>query len=200
MEKINNPRGPRHDDEENHTERIGHQFRIDNNSRMGERQAQQDNGASLVDFPVLYAGNVVTRDYSSLTFLHEAAIKGINKPTQIYHLGDFDPSGVDAARKIAEELFRMAPYVEINFESIAVTPTPIRDRSLPSCPTKKTDSRAAKFGDYESVELDAIPPGQLRWLVEQALERHIPAHEFGVLKAAEDSERQAIAAFVGRAA
>ena len=34
-----------------------------------------------------------------MTFIYEAAeqIKDIGKQTYIYHLGDFDPSGVDAA-------------------------------------------------------------------------------------------------------
>ena len=41
-----------------------------------------------------------------MTFIYEAAeqIKDIGKQTYIYHLGDFDPSGVDAAYKIRDEL------------------------------------------------------------------------------------------------
>ena len=43
---------------------------------------------------------MVTRGYPSLTFLAAAAdqIRAMKRPTFIYHLGDFDPSGQDAAR------------------------------------------------------------------------------------------------------
>jgi hypothetical protein len=43
---------------------------------------------------------MVARGYSSISFLHSAAkmIEAIDKPAHIYHFGDLDPSGVDAAR------------------------------------------------------------------------------------------------------
>jgi len=50
-----------------------------------------------------------------------------------------------------------------------------------------------------SVELDAIPPDALRGLVRAAIERHLPAEQFKILKAAEERERAIIAAFVGDA-
>ena len=78
-------------------------------------------------------------------------------PAYIYHLGDFDPSGLNAAREIEKTLREMAPEAEIHFERLAVTPEQIGIWSLPTRPTKTTDSRAKGFGDI-SVELDAIPP------------------------------------------
>jgi hypothetical protein len=51
---------------------------------------------------------MVARGYSSLSFLHGAA-EAINKlvlPAYIYHLADFDPSGVNAGKKIEETLQR----------------------------------------------------------------------------------------------
>ena len=41
---------------------------------------------------------MVARGYSSISFLHSAAmaIKAIGKPAYIFHFGDLDPSGVDA--------------------------------------------------------------------------------------------------------
>src|SRR5262249_50961498 len=43
---------------------------------------------------------MVARGYASLSFLHSAAmaISAKDKPAYIYHFGDYDPSGVDAAR------------------------------------------------------------------------------------------------------
>ena len=40
---------------------------------------------------------MVARGYASLSFLHSAAeyINSLEVPAYIYHLGDFDPSGVE---------------------------------------------------------------------------------------------------------
>ena len=67
---------------------------------------------------------MVARGYASLSFLHEAAeyIASLDVPAYIYHLGDFDPSGQDAARAIEQTLHGMAPEAEIHFERLAVTP------------------------------------------------------------------------------
>jgi hypothetical protein len=92
-------------------------------------------------------------------------------------------------------LRELAPTAEIHFERIAVTLEQITAWSLPSRPTKQSDSRAKYFGDI-SVELDAINPNSLRDLAEKAIERHLPPHEYRVLMAIEESERLTINAFV----
>ena len=147
---------------------------------------------SKYDVPLM-----VARGYASLSFLSEAAeyIEAEKRPVFIYHLGDFDPSGVNAGEKIELTLRELAPTAEIYFERIAVTREQIAAWSLPARPTKQSDSRAKGFGAL-SVELDAIAPNQLRTLVEKAIERHLPPHEYRLLMAAEESERQAVAAFV----
>jgi hypothetical protein len=141
---------------------------------------------------------MVARGYASLSFLHSAAeyINNLGVPVYIYHLGDHDPSGVNAAEKIEETLHDLAPDAEIYFERIAVLPFQIRALDLPTRPTKKTDTRAKSFvGD--SVELDAIAPDRLRQLVRCAIERHLPPDQFAVLKAAEESERELLDGLVG---
>jgi len=85
---------------------------------------------------------------------------------------------------------------EIYFERLAVTTEQIEDWALPTRPTKASDTRSRGFGAI-SVELDAIPPDHLRAIVRAAIEQHLPPKQFKVLKAAEESERRAIAAFVG---
>jgi hypothetical protein len=148
---------------------------------------------SLFDVPLM-----VARGYASLSFLHEAAeyIAGLDVPAYIYHLGDYDPSGQDAARAIEESLREMAPDAEIHFERLAVTPAQIARWRLPTRPTKVTDSRAKGFGSL-SVELDAIPPGRLRALVQVAIERHLPPDQLEVLRVAEKSEQGLINGLVG---
>jgi hypothetical protein len=126
-----------------------------------------------------------------LSFLHSAAeaISDLDVPAYIYHLGDFDPSGVNAGEKIEETLRELAPDAEIHFARLAVTPEQIKSWRLPTRPTKQSDSRSKGFGDI-SVELDAIEPAQLRGLVRDAIERHLPPDEFKILKVAEESERE----------
>jgi len=141
---------------------------------------------------------MVARGYASLSFLHSAAecINDLEVPAYIYHFGDFDPSGVNAAEKIEETLRDMAPSAEIYFQRVAVTPEQIDAWDLPTRPTKATDSRSKNFGDI-SVELDAIEPGTLRNLVEKVIQRHLPPRQFAILRAAEESERELIAGLVG---
>jgi hypothetical protein len=152
---------------------------------------------SLYDVPLM-----VARGYASLSFLYSAAefISELNVPANIYHLGDFDPSGVNAGEKIEQTLREMAPDAEIIFERLAVTRRQITNWSLPSRPTKKSDTRAKRFGSDLSVELDAIDPNRLRSIVQAAIERHLPARQFEILKAAEESERKIIARLVRRVA
>jgi hypothetical protein len=147
---------------------------------------------SMYDVPLM-----VARGYASLSFVHSAAnnIGALDVPTFIYHFGDFDPSGINAGEKIEQTLREMAPEAEIYFERVAVTLEQIRDWDLPTRPTKHSDTRSKSFGDI-SVELDAIAPEQLRDLVRDVIERHLPSEQFQILKAAEASERDLIATLV----
>jgi len=135
---------------------------------------------------------MVARGYASLSFLHSAAmaIEAKDKPAYIYHFGDYDPSGVDAARDIEAKLRRYAPGAEIHFERPAVTREQIEQWNLPTRPTKQTDTRAKKFGSATSVELDAIPARRLRDLVRECIERHVDREKLALLRVAEQSERE----------
>jgi hypothetical protein len=134
---------------------------------------------------------MVARGYSSVSFLHSAAmaIAARDKPAHIYHFGDLDPSGVDAARDIEAKLRRYAPDAEIHFQRPAVTRAQVEEWNLPTRPTKQTDTRAKGFGNATSVELDAIPADKLRHLVRGCIERHVDQHQLKILRAAEESER-----------
>jgi hypothetical protein len=139
----------------------------------------------------------VARGYSSITFLNDMAeeIADAELPTYVYHLGDYDPSGLDAARKVDKELRELSSHADIHFERLAVTQAQIRDWRLPSRPTKKSDPRAASFkGD--SVELDAIAPNVLRRLLSSAIGRHMPPEELKRLQRIEAEERARIAEMV----
>lgn len=147
---------------------------------------------SKYDVPLM-----VARGYASLSFLSAAAehINDLDCPIFIYHLGDFDPSGVNAGEKIEQTLRELAPAANITFERIGVTEWQIEEFKLPTRPTKTSDTRSKGFGDI-SVELDAIDPGTLRAIVEAAITDHLPSDQFNVLKAAEESEREIIGRLV----
>ncbi len=141
---------------------------------------------------------MVARGYASETFLRAAGdyMGAVEKPCFVYHFGDFDPSGQDAARAVEKGLRQHAPGAEIRFERVAVTQPQIDEWNLPTRPTKQTDSRAKKFGPV-SVELDAINPNKLRELIEEVIVRHLPHDQYKTLIEAEKSERKLFQGLAG---
>ena len=138
---------------------------------------------------------MVARGYSSLSFLHRTSENGnaLGLPTYIYHFGDHDPSGVNAAEKI-EEWRQAMTDATMHFERVAVTQKQIEDWNLPSRPNKQTDTRTRgfeeRFGTQESVELDAIDPERLRGLVKEVIERHMPPARYEELMGMEKRDKQ----------
>ena len=137
---------------------------------------------------------MVTRGYSSETFAYESAsdMKATGKDCFVYYVGDLDPSGWSASNDLQSKLEDFTDH-EVDFQRIAVTPEQVDNWQLPSRPSKKTDTRhkafEREFGmGMPSVELDAIPPDQLRHLVRAAIESHIPS---GHLEAIDIEEREA---------
>lgn len=133
----------------------------------------------------------VTRGYPSLSYLHEAAesLKAIDKPIYIYHFGDYDASGQDAARSIHEGLRGFG--AEFKFIQAAVTPKQILSLNLPTRPAKKSDPRSKKHGSL-AVELDAIPPATLRTMVNDVIEQHIDYSALEMTQLIEQQERDTI--------
>ncbi len=139
------------------------------------------------DVPLLIA-----RGYASESFLWQAAqqIKAIGKRSLIYQLGDHDPSGVDAWRHTRERLLGFVDgEVSVYCERLAVTPEQIEELSLPTRPTKTTDSRSGGFAG-ESVEVDAIPSPTLRAIVRDVIDEHVDHDRLDILRIAEHSERR----------
>jgi hypothetical protein len=133
---------------------------------------------------------MVARGYASLSFLYEAAeyISRLIVPAFIYHLGDSDTYGIEAGAKIEQTLRELAPDAEIHFKRLAVTNEQIKRLKLPTRKDRKGKT---------SVELDALTPGMLRYLVREAIEQHLPRAQFEILKIAEESERELIGGLVG---
>jgi hypothetical protein len=150
------------------------------------------------------------RGYSSITVLHDIAqrIADDGRPAFIYQLGDRDPSGEDAARVAERDICRWADDAEITFERIAITDEQVAEMdldrlSLAGRPTKLSDTRVRSFfarhGDGAmSIELDAIPPDELRSIVREAIERHITIAEIAALAADAEAQADAIRHQLGR--
>lgn len=136
---------------------------------------------------------MVSRGYSSLSYLHGAAmqIDYINKPTFIYYFGDYDPSGRDIPRDIETKLRTFAPDAEIHFEIVGITPEQIAKLNLQTRPTKTTDTRCKNF-EGESVEVDAIPPMILRSMVREVIEKQIDEHQLYQSKLIERQEQEIV--------
>jgi hypothetical protein len=147
----------------------------------------------------------VTRGFASITYLQEAAedIEMDERPTYVYVLTDFDPSGVSIVEKVEEELTERAPFSDITVERLAVDREQIERWNLPTRPTKSTDTRASKFRRIhgtDSVELDAIPPDQLRQLVKNAIDSHMEPWRLKQFQMVEREERETLRSMFGGAA
>jgi hypothetical protein len=147
----------------------------------------------------------VGRGFQSTTRVHEIAehFDSIKKPIHIFYLGDWDPSGHeienDLRRRVEKQLQRKRSAREgICVKRLAIYADDIDRFHLPPLRVKTSDSRAAKFrarfGD-ECVELDALPPSELRRRIQQAVMRHVDKPSWDRAKRVEAAEKQSIVAF-----
>jgi hypothetical protein len=136
---------------------------------------------------------MVTRGYPSISYLYDAAetIAACDKPAYLYYFGDYDPSGIDIPRNVETRLREFAPDATIHFERVAVTAEQITAWRLPTRPTKRSDSRSARFSG-ESVEVDAIPPDRLRALASDCITQHIDESRLAATRYVEAEERRAL--------
>lgn len=136
---------------------------------------------------------MVCRGFTSETFAYEAVESWAQsgKPTYVYHLGDFDRSGQDAAADLERKLMGFAAVrgVECHFTKLALTADMVRTFGLPTRPPKRETAADRRWPYDFACELDAIPPAMLREIVREVLSAHLPDEELAVLLAAEESER-----------
>ena len=139
----------------------------------------------------------VARGFASLSSLYSAAntfreaIKA-GKEVRVFHFGDFDPSGVAAGESMIRA-FRDDFGVEVEFTRAAVTAKQIDELNLPTRPVKAS-THAAKWTGGECVELDSMPPAEIRKLVEACIVGHIDARQWEILRQTEAGEREQLKA------
>jgi hypothetical protein len=108
--------------------------------------------------------------------------------------GDDDTDAV-AYSFIGGPNFHYAGGRHVVFQRLAVTERQIEEWGLPPRPTKTSDTRARHFSG-SSVEVDAIPAGRLRDLVESAIVGHIDPGTLARLQMVEEAERATLEGFL----
>lgn len=143
----------------------------------------------------------VCRGFSSATFVHEAAaaLALLDKPKFIYYLGDHDPSGLSIEKAVRERLESFG--AAFKFYRLAVTLDDIAMFDLRPLEAKKTDSRYRRYvADHgtETIELDALPPTELRKRLTNAITAHIDTGEWERLRRVEEMEQETIRGLASR--
>lgn len=116
----------------------------------------------------------VGRGFLSTTKAHEIAshFARITKPITAFYLGDHDPSGrnIETDFKTRISGYGSGPFT---LKRLAIHAADIAKFHLPPLRVKLSDSRAGEFLSRYSdrcVELDALPPNELRRRIREAVE------------------------------
>jgi hypothetical protein len=146
---------------------------------------------------------LAARGQSSKTFVRDSAMefRRISKPVTVLYVGDWDPSGLAIDRSVQERLDRYTEdAVTIDFHRIAVTPAQIRAWNLTTHTANVKDTNYRRFVDAcraadlppdRAVEVEAIPPPELRDLLEEEIYNLAEdVDTWDATLAAERSERQ----------
>ena len=122
----------------------------------------------------------VGRGYDGWSSIYEAAqrfrkAEQESHPVTVLYFGDFDPTGEDISRSLAERFLEFG--CEPGVVRCALSYEDIQLYNLPAAMTKTSDSRAAKhiakYGEVSSVELDALPSQVLRERIRTEIEKRM---------------------------
>ncbi len=117
--------------------------------------------------------------------------RGGERPVDILHLGDHDPSGIDMTRDIFDRL-TLFQVQDLEVERLALNRDQIRKYNPPPNPAKITDSRANAYIDEHGVnswELDALEPNVLTTLIDKAIEKRVDGTAWNRRISRENRER-----------
>lgn len=135
---------------------------------------------------------VVTSGYASQSYIDaiRSHVRDDGRRAVLLYGGDFDPSGEDIERDLQDR----TGWTFDEIRRVAVLPEHIDRYDLPPQPGKSSDTRAGAFiaehGRLIQVELDAIPPGDLHDLYDEALDDYWDWDTYDAVREREDQERQ----------
>jgi hypothetical protein len=113
---------------------------------------------------------------------HVERVLAHRKPTRILYIADFDPAGdhmpLSVAREIEFLLRRDGHDLDIRLDPLVLTREQVERYRLPRIPIKDSDLRKSRFeqrhgeGAVELDALEALHPGELAQIVEEAIDRY----------------------------
>jgi len=146
--------------------------------------------------PVTYEYDVhlnVIRGQVSETFVWNIAEewKEIEKPIFAYYLGDHDPSGLKIEVSLKSKLHHFTGK-DFSWQRLAITEDDFKDKGLLGFPVKRSGSWREYLARHDDrcVEVDALPPDEIRERVKNSIELHIESIEWEKLKETERLERE----------
>jgi hypothetical protein len=115
----------------------------------------------------------VGRGFLSTTRIHEIAQRfyRLKKPITVFYVGDHDPSGREIETNARERIKQYG--VDFSMRRLAIHAEDIEEWNLPPLRIKDSDTRAKQFREdhgEDCVELDALPVGELRRRIREAVE------------------------------
>jgi len=155
----------------------------------------------------------VGRGFLSATRVNDIAqnFAHIEKPKTVFYLGDHDPSGQEieasAFQKVQDRLFEIASdrndysHTVLEVVRLAIHKSDIADYDLPPLKIKDSDSRAVKFRKKHGarcVELDALPPTELRRRIKEAVEGQLDGELWQRALEIEEVELRSVTEFAER--
>jgi hypothetical protein len=135
------------------------------------------------------------RGFSSTTFASEIGLQWatIERPITAYFIGDHDPSGLGIETSINSPLRDSSGRDDFRLKRLAVLPEHFDTFDIRPLKPKEKDTRAKRFvAEYgeRCAEVEAIPADELRLMVRDAIESHIPWQRWERLKEIEQHERE----------
>ena len=137
----------------------------------------------------------VIRGQVSETFVWNIAEewREIKKPIFAYYLGDHDPSGLKIESSLISRL-RKFTGKDFQWRRLAITESDFANRKLLGFAVKRSGSwrdYLAKYGN-RCIEVDALPPNEIRERVRDAIEAHIDSAAWTRLQETERLERETL--------
>jgi hypothetical protein len=146
-------------------------------------------------YPDLGVPFIALSGNASQTYVDEVAdfVVADGRKSVLLYVGDLDASGEDIERD-----FRKRCPVWDHVERIAVTESQIIELGLPKNPGNPNDTKRKPFidmhGSLFQVEVEAIPPNELRRLYDEALAHWWDQSAWNRVVEAEDAERRQLEA------
>ena len=143
----------------------------------------------------------VGRGYDGWDSIHNAAERYAGADVTVLYFGDFDPSGLDMPRSLAERIGWFGEPLKV--VKCALTADDVRDYNLPPQKVKTTDTRSAAFIAEHGkgcVELDALPMNVLIERLQKEVELRMDLTALAEVKEVEEKDRTRLVAALGKVA